>query len=35
MVAAATDGKWRAPDSLGYNEHVGAVGAIVTNYRMA
>src|SRR5256886_2758346 len=25
----ATDGKWRAPDSLGYNEHVGAVAAIV------
>jgi hypothetical protein len=20
-----TDGKWRAPDSLGYNEHIGAV----------
>jgi hypothetical protein len=20
-----TDGRWRAPDSLGYNEHVGAV----------
>ena len=27
-----TDGKWRAPDSLGYNEHVGAVGAIVSQY---
>jgi conjugative relaxase-like TrwC/TraI family protein len=26
----ATDGKWRAPDSLGYNEHVGAVGAVVS-----
>ena len=24
-----TDGKWRAPDSLGYNEHIGAVAAIV------
>ena len=24
----ATDGKWRAPDSLGYNEHLGAVAAI-------
>jgi hypothetical protein len=23
------DGKWRAPDSLGYNEHIGAVAAIV------
>ena len=28
----ATDGKWRAPDSLGYNEHVGAVGAIVSQH---
>src|SRR5258707_1071400 len=27
-----TDGKWRAPDSLGYNEHVGAVGAIVAQH---
>jgi hypothetical protein len=26
------DGKWRAPDSLGYNEHVGAVAAIVSQY---
>ena len=26
----ATDGKWRAPDSLGDNEHVGAVAAIVS-----
>jgi hypothetical protein len=25
-----TDGKWRAPDSLGYNEHIGAVAAIVS-----
>ena len=23
------DGKWRAPDSLGYQEHVAAVGSIV------
>jgi TrwC relaxase len=23
------DGKWRAPDSWGYNEHLGAVAAIV------
>ncbi|MGH3236268.1 MAG: relaxase domain-containing protein, partial [Streptosporangiaceae bacterium] len=28
----ATDGKWRAPDSLGYNEHVGAVAAIVSQH---
>ena len=27
-----TDGKWRAPDSLGYNEHVGAVGAITAQH---
>jgi hypothetical protein len=27
-----TDGKWRAPDSLGYNEHVGAVAAIVSQH---
>jgi conjugative relaxase-like TrwC/TraI family protein len=27
-----TDGKWRAPDSLGYTEHVGAVGAIVSQH---
>src|SRR6266516_4606482 len=26
------DGKWRAPDSLGYNEHVGAVAAVVSQY---
>jgi hypothetical protein len=26
-----TDGKWRAPDSLGYNEHIGAV-AIVSQH---
>jgi conjugative relaxase-like TrwC/TraI family protein len=24
------DGKWRAPDSFGYNEHIGAVAAIVS-----
>src|SRR5207244_13174391 len=29
VAKTATDGKWRAPDSLGYNEHVGAVAAIV------
>jgi hypothetical protein len=28
----ATDGKWRAPDSLGYNEHIGAVAAIVSQH---
>src|ERR1039457_6450749 len=27
-----TDGKWRAPDSLGYTEHIGAVGAIVSQH---
>ena len=27
-----TDGKWRAPDSLGYNEHVGAVAAITAQH---
>ena len=27
-----TDGKWRAPDSLGYNEHVGGVAAIVSQH---
>ena len=27
-----TDGKWRAPDSLGYNEHLGAVAAIVAQH---
>ena len=24
--------KWRAPDSLGYNEHIGAVAAIVSQH---
>jgi hypothetical protein len=28
----ATDGRWRAPDSLGYNEHVGAVAAITAQH---
>ena len=27
-----TDGKWRAPDSLGYNEHVAAVAAITAQH---
>src|SRR5690242_442938 len=26
------DGKWRAPDSLGYNEHIGAVAALTAQY---
>jgi conjugative relaxase-like TrwC/TraI family protein len=26
------DGKWRAPDSLGYHEHLGAVEAIVSQH---
>jgi conjugative relaxase-like TrwC/TraI family protein len=26
------DGEWRAPDSLGYNEHIGAVAAIVSQH---
>ena len=32
LAKTATDGKWRAPDSLGYNEHIGAVGAIVSQH---
>jgi hypothetical protein len=24
VAGTVTDGKWRAPDSLGYNEHAGA-----------
>ena len=31
-VARTADGKWRAPDSYGYNEHVGAVAAIVSQH---
>ena len=27
-----TDGKWRAPDSLGYNEHIGAVAVITAQH---
>ena len=30
VAKTATNGKWRAPDSLGYNEHIGAVEAIVS-----
>ena len=32
VAQTATDGKWRAPDSLGYNEHIGAVAAIVSQH---
>jgi hypothetical protein len=32
VARTGTDGKWRAPDSLGYNEHIGAVGAIVAQH---
>ncbi len=32
VAKTLTDGKWRAPDSLGYNEHIGAVGAIVSQH---
>jgi TrwC relaxase len=32
VAKTVTDGKWRAPDSLGYNEHIGAVAAIVSEH---
>src|SRR6266700_798282 len=32
VARTATDGKWHAPDSLGYNEHIGAVAAIVSQH---
>jgi conjugative relaxase-like TrwC/TraI family protein len=32
VARTGTDGKWRAPDSLGYNEHVGAVAAVVSQH---
>ena len=32
VARTAADGKWRAPDSYGYNEHVGAVAAIVSQH---
>jgi conjugative relaxase-like TrwC/TraI family protein len=32
VARTAANGKWRAPDSLGYNEHVGAVGAITAQH---
>jgi hypothetical protein len=32
IALTGIDGKWRAPDSLGYNEHIGAVAAIVSQH---
>ena len=32
VAKTGTDGKWRAPDSLGYNEHIGAVAAVVSQH---
>jgi len=32
VAMTTTDGKWRAPDSLGYNEHIAAVAAIVSQH---
>jgi conjugative relaxase-like TrwC/TraI family protein len=32
VARTSIDGKWRAPDSLGYNEHIGAVAAIVSRH---
>ena len=32
VARTGTDGKWRAPDSLGYNEHIGAVAALVSQH---
>jgi conjugative relaxase-like TrwC/TraI family protein len=32
VARTTTDGKWRAPDSLGYNEHIGAVAAITAQH---
>jgi hypothetical protein len=32
VAKTTTDGKWRAPDSLGYNEHIGAVAAMVSQH---
>jgi conjugative relaxase-like TrwC/TraI family protein len=32
VARTGKDGKWRAPDSLGYNEHIGAVGAITAQH---
>ncbi len=32
VARTGKDGKWRAPDSLGYGEHVGAVAAITAQH---
>ena len=32
IVRTGTDGKWRVPNSLGYNDHIGALGAIVAQH---
>ena len=32
VARTGSDGKWRAPDSLGYAEHVGAVAAITAQH---
>jgi conjugative relaxase-like TrwC/TraI family protein len=32
VARTVTDARWRAPDSLGYNEHIGAVAAIVSQH---
>ena len=32
ICRTVVDGKWRAPDSLGYQEHVAAVGSIVAQH---
>jgi conjugative relaxase-like TrwC/TraI family protein len=32
VARTVTDGKWRAPDSLGYNEHAGAVAAVTAQH---
>ena len=32
VARTGIDGKWRAPDSLGYNEYVGAVAAMVSQH---
>jgi hypothetical protein len=32
VARTVADGKWRAPDSYGYNEHLGAVAAVVSQH---
>jgi hypothetical protein len=32
VARTVIDGKWRAPDSLGHNEHIGAVASIVSQH---